>query len=238
MRIKVSLFVKSYPREGLNINYNHQMASAIYSKFELVDKAKSRKLHDLKKYFTFSRLFVPKRQIKGNKLIFLDNAAYFYFSSPSADDIAILVEGLLTEPELKISDVKFEITEVKVEKELIKSGDTLKTLSPITIFVKRDGRRYFLDPIKEKKEFEEALRRRLFDRYLKFYGKTPLSDAFMIYVLKAKQKLIFIGKTPYRAYDLLFKVIGGEDLLKFGYKAGFGKKNSMGFGMVEVVDGN
>ena len=235
MRIKVSLFVKSYPREGLNLNYNYFLASAIYSKFNIADKDKSRKLHDLKKFFTFSRLFVPKRQIKGNRLIFLDNEAYFYFSSPSADDVAVLVEGMLAEPELTISGVKFEIIEVKVEKEQIKSGDTLKTLSPITIFVKKEGRRYFLDPVKEKKEFEEALRRRLFNKYLKFYGKTPLSDAFMIDVLKAKQKLIFIGKTPYRAYELLFKVRGGEELLKFGYQAGLGKKNSMGFGMVEVV---
>jgi CRISPR/Cas system endoribonuclease Cas6 (RAMP superfamily) len=33
-----------------------------------------------------------------------------------------------------------------------------------------------------------------------------------------------------------FVVRGSVELIALGYEAGFGEKNSMGFGMVEVVD--
>ncbi|RLG47654.1 MAG: CRISPR-associated endoribonuclease Cas6, partial [Thermoproteota archaeon] len=37
-----------------------------------------------------------------------------------------------------------------------------------------------------------------------------------------------------RAWHLVFKAYGDEELIKVGYQAGFGEKNSLGFGMVKV----
>ncbi|MHA1827019.1 MAG: CRISPR-associated endoribonuclease Cas6, partial [Candidatus Heimdallarchaeaceae archaeon] len=37
-----------------------------------------------------------------------------------------------------------------------------------------------------------------------------------------------------RAWHLVFKAYGDDELIKVGYQAGFGEKNSLGFGMVKV----
>ncbi|MDK2954420.1 MAG: CRISPR-associated endoribonuclease Cas6, partial [Kosmotoga sp.] len=37
-----------------------------------------------------------------------------------------------------------------------------------------------------------------------------------------------------RAWHLVFKAYGDEELIRVGYQAGFGEKNSLGFGMVKV----
>ncbi|WP_297465496.1 CRISPR-associated endoribonuclease Cas6, partial [Thermococcus sp.] len=37
-----------------------------------------------------------------------------------------------------------------------------------------------------------------------------------------------------RAWHLVFRARGDEGLLRVGYLAGFGEKNSIGFGMVKV----
>ncbi len=36
---------------------------------------------------------------------------------------------------------------------------------------------------------------------------------------------------------MVFEARGSVDLLKIGYEAGFGERNSMGFGMVKVANG-
>ena len=47
-----------------------------------------------------------------------------------------------------------------------------------------------------------------------------------------------IKNTFHTAYYLEFVAYGNPDLIKLGYDSGFGEKNSMGFGMVEIIDGD
>ncbi|MEO0247726.1 MAG: CRISPR-associated endoribonuclease Cas6 [candidate division WOR-3 bacterium] len=50
-----------------------------------------------------------------------------------------------------------------------------------------------------------------------------------------KPKRIKIKETWHRCVEMVFEAKGNPELLEIGYKAGFGAKNSMGFGMVKVV---
>ncbi|XQN73916.1 CRISPR-associated endoribonuclease Cas6 [Methanothermococcus sp. Ax23] len=54
---------------------------------------------------------------------------------------------------------------------------------------------------------------------------------FNFEILKSKQKRMKIKNTFCRCSELVFKVEGDYDLIRFGYECGFGEKNSMGFGM-------
>ncbi|RLF61115.1 MAG: CRISPR-associated endoribonuclease Cas6, partial [Thermoplasmata archaeon] len=58
-----------------------------------------------------------------------------------------------------------------------------------------------------------------------------------IKVRRAKAKRIKIKDTFHRCVEMVFEASGSKELLTIGYQAGFGERNSMGFGMVKVVNG-
>ncbi|RLF81520.1 CRISPR-associated endoribonuclease Cas6, partial [Thermococci archaeon] len=65
-------------------------------------------------------------------------------------------------------------------------------------------------------------------------GEKP-PDEFEVKVLKAKPKRFEVKPGIFqRAWHLVFKAYGDGELIKVGYQAGFGEKNSLGFGMVKV----
>jgi len=53
--------------------------------------------------------------------------------------------------------------------------------------------------------------------------------------LNVKAKRIKLKDTFHRCSEMVFIAEGSRELLEVGYRAGFGSKNSMGFGMVKVV---
>lgn len=53
--------------------------------------------------------------------------------------------------------------------------------------------------------------------------------------LRASSPRILVKDTWHRCCEMIFRVRGDPKLIEIGYKAGFGSKNSMGFGMVKVT---
>jgi len=241
VRLKISLTALD-ENPSVDLNYNHHLASLIYRSIERADKKLSLDLHSPygPKLLTFSRLFIPEKRfsIESSRMILEDPSVHFFFSSPLSEICGALVNGLLMRPEVRIGDASFAISSIEVlrEKEI---GDREKfiTMSPIHVStVEDDGiRRRKVDLYPHDPRFYEILRKNLIRKYLRLYGRAPENDELEIRVLEAKTKKIRVKNTDNRCVEMVFEAKGNPELLEVGYKAGFGSKNSMGFGMVKAV---
>jgi len=188
------------------------------------------------KFWTFSKLMVPGRRFKivGDAMELESDTVHFYFSTPKIDVATAFVEGLLRRPEVEIGRAKFLVSEIRVLKER-KVGRRAKfvTLSPISVTTVRNGRTYDLYPNDPK--FYENVRNNLVKKFVALNGEKPSDCELNLKPLKVKPKRIRIKNTYHRCVEMVFLAEGSEELLELGYKAGFGERNSMGFGMVKVV---
>lgn len=228
--------LRSESVQEVPINYNYAVASAIYRRIMSVRPELG--LHSRRdfKFFTFSRLLSKDYEVKGDKLRM--RGCHFFFSSPDAEIVSAFVEGILEEPEFRIAGANFVVERVEaLRTPKIESEVTFETLSPIVVrtVVEIEGRRRTWDLYPSERKFYENLRRNLLRKYEAFYGELP-GDEFEIEVLEVtKLPRVRVKNTWHRSTMMRFVARGEPPLLKFGYEAGFGEKNAMGFGMVEVV---
>lgn len=235
MRIKIEL--KRLSRCSIDFSYSYYIASLIYRCIQRANPSLSLELHKPGiKLWTFSKLIIPNRNFKifNDKIVIESDELYFYFSTPRTDIASAFIEGLIKKPEIRIGNADFLVSNIEVVKER-KIGNKAKfvTLSPISVTTVRDGKTYDLYPNEPK--FYENLRKNLIKKYIILYRKYPSDDQLKIKPLKVKPKRIRIKNTFHRCVEMVFKAEGSKDLLKIGYQAGFGERNSMGFGMVKVV---
>jgi CRISPR-associated endoribonuclease Cas6 len=117
-----------------------------------------------------------------------------------------------------------------------------RALSPVTESV-GEGQKHprFLSP---EDDWSEVVRRNLLRKYRALYGDEP-ADARLrftwdaAYLADAARRgrrtsvLTDIHGIKVRGWLAPFEVEGSARLIETGYEAGFGSRNSMGFGMVE-----
>ncbi len=207
----------------------------------------SLELHKPRKYkhFTFSYLMTKARRTCERGIVVDGNEVYFLVSSPDAGFLKTLVEGMLSHPEVKIKTVKGWVSEIRVLKEPeIKHTMKFSTLSPIIVkktenIEQKNGKSRFkwieLYP-KDGAEFTQRLVKNLKNRFEDYYGINAEKKDLKIQILEFKPKRHNIAGTYHRASLCRMVVHGDRDLIKYGYEAGFGEKNAMGFGMVRVVE--
>ena len=241
MRLKITLqSLSEIPKIG--INYSYYLASALYRAIERGDPSLSLELHkpNVPKLFTFSRLMIPRKRfvIEGDKIIIESDEVHFFFSTLRSDIAEKLVAGMLSKPEFKIEKSSFLVSEIRVVKERkIGKKEKFVTLSPVTVSTieEKNGRREVVDLYPTDRRFYEVLKQNLVKKYTTFYGREPEDADMAITPLKVKPKRLKIKDTFRRCVEMVFRAEGSEELLDVGYKAGFGGKNSMGFGMVKAV---
>ncbi len=164
--------------------------------------------------------------------------AYFFFSTLRDCIGEKFVEGLLSKPEIKICGVNFTVSEVSVLPEKgMKEREKFVTLSPIyaSTSVGENGKRRIVDLYPKDSKFYEVILQNLIKKYVLFHKKTPENLDFYMKPLNVKAKRIRLKDTFHRCVEMVFLAEGSRELMEVGYKAGFGSKNSMGFGMVKVV---
>ncbi len=234
MRVKISFGGGGF----VPFNYNLYLAGVLYRAFRKANEELASSLHSSRtiKLFTFSDLKGGKSTKQG--LVF-NRGGYFFVSSPRDDVLRAAVEGLLEEGTLKIGSASFHLESMEVLKPPEFNGTPVKlrTLSPIKVSTMIDtslGRKSWdLNPTEEK--FYTNIRRNLLKKYELFYGRPPSNfDLDFSPPSFIKQRRIKIRNTFHRCYMMDFAVSGSKELLEMGYESGFGEKNSMGFGMVEV----
>jgi CRISPR-associated endoribonuclease Cas6 len=234
MRVRVSL-------EGtgqIPFNYNLALAGAVYGSIKRVDLDLAYSIHSSTEYklFTFSWLRIPNRRISNNG-IHVDGNAHFFVSSPIRRIITSFVEGLFQEPYVKIDHACFEVDTIKILKLPKFNGKMVfSTLSPIIVRTakKENDKLRIIDLYPTNQEFYENLKSNLIKKYRKLYdaGKEDIS---FLRPSSTKPVRIKIKNTFHRASHMVFEASGDSELLQLGYEAGFGEKNSMGFGMVRTV---
>lgn len=241
MRLEISLSPLT-EKPVIDLNHSYHLASLIYRAIERSDPSLSLELHrpNTFKFFTFSRLMVPGKRFRivGERMVIESDEVHFFFST-LRDEIAVkLVEGLLERPEVKIGSVEFVVSEVRVmeEREIGEKGKFV-TLSPVNVTTAEhnNGRAKIIDLYPDNPRFYENLRKNLVKKYRAFYGEELSDDSLELRVLKSKAKRIRVKNTFHRCVEMVFVAEGSRELLEVGYKAGWGERNSMGFGMVKVV---
>lgn len=237
MRLRFSLIVEK--PQIIPINYNYHLASLIYRRIEATDSDLSLSLHKpyVIKFFTFSKLMAKRKVLFGDQMK-VEGRLYFDFSSPRKEITAALVNGMLEKPNVKIANANFILEEVKVLREPeIRSKEIFSTLSPISVTTVKDedGHKKIVDLYPREPKFYENIQKNLIRKYVLLYGREPENGELEIKVKRVKPKRIKIKNTFHRCSEMVFEASGNKELLKIGYQAGFGERNSMGFGMVKII---
>ncbi len=253
MRLVLSLQPDRVPCT-IPFSYSHALTAVIYRFLARSSHDYARFLHDEGyragakrfKLFTFSQLLIPERTLASDGLVCLSKQISWQISSPIPEFVEHLAAGLLQVGEMRLGEHEFAITRVEVVPPPVFAQEMrLRCLSPIVVSVpeERAGKlsaRYLRadDP-----RLSEALRQNLLRKFLVVHGHEP-ADSSLAVALDRKYgerhgegiyRLVEYKGTKIKAIMAPLTVRGSLELIEMGYEAGFGEKNSMGFGMVEVI---
>ena len=234
---------------SLPLAYNHHLASFIYHSLSLASPSYSSFLHQEGyqrfKFFTFSQLLIPERKIQGERLIGRPPLT-FLVSSPFAEFLVNFVSGLLKQSEIKLCGETFTLSRVEVLPEPeFHQEMTFSCLSPLVVSrgVKKEGKLRAEYVGFDDHDFPRLMQRNLLRKYLAWKGSEPPDSSLdfkfdLDYVKKRGgevYRLVDFKGTKIKGIMAPFKVWGSSELIRLGYEAGFGEKNSLGFGMVETI---
>ena len=242
--MRLEIILKGKNNFKVPFNYNHILSATIYNK--IADLNFANELHSSKsfKFFTFSQIYIPKRRIVKDGIIAKDGVISFYISSPNDFLIKSLVDGFLEDLEISFQNQKLTIQKIEALKTPeFSSKSEFKTLAPIIVRTKKeiDGELKIWD-LAPSDKFFKSLENNLIKKYLKFNNLTKTDKKINIYsdMNFVKRKRISINKdnatTHHRAYMMDLILEGDLDLIEFAYDVGIGEKNSMGFGMVKLLE--
>jgi len=239
------------------------LSSAIYSLLQFGSPEFSEFLHDSgfhidgKKYklFTFALRF-EKIELKDNHLILKSPKIKLHISSPLIDTfIKNFVIGTFENKVIDLTDRDQTISFRIITAEIVPGpGFTNKMkftlLSPMILSTlkERDGRmqQYYLRP-DDVDDINRVLTKNLLNKKGLLNRNQTLNEYCKLewdaeYIQKHRRvtKKITInenGRFPVEVIGIQapFTIEGDAELIKTGFECGFGEKNSMGFGMAEVV---
>ena len=251
MRIKITCDIGEGIR--LPINYNYFLASAIYGFLKESDPQYADFLHqdgyELEnrrfKLFTFSQLMAKQREIEGDQIHFRSSLTW-HVSSSQQLFLENFAASLMRDGLLQIERHQLQIQDVEVlSQPRFRPKMTFRCLSPITMSTKRERADKLVTHycLPDDPQFSELVRQNLIRKYEAVYRQPPEETSFAMtfdqtYIDKRKGRvtsLIDFKGTKIRSVLSPFHVIGAPELIHIGYTCGFGDKNSMGFGMVEVA---
>ena len=250
MRIEITCNIGEGIR--LPINYNYFLTGVIYQFLRESDPEYAHFLHQdgyevenrRFKLFTFSQL-MAKRRIRGDQIHFRSPLTW-YVSSPQEPFLENFAAALMGAGILQIERHRLQVQDVEVLRQpRFGPQMTFRCLSPITMSTKRERTdklvtHYCLpgDP-----QLSELVQQNLIRKYEAVYRRSPAEKSFAMtfdqaYIDKNEgrvTRLVDFKGTKIRGILSPFHVIGSPELIHVGYECGFGDKNSMGFGMVEIL---
>jgi len=260
LRLKLSLIAQS---NSVTINYNYQLSAAVYNLLRFGSPEFSSFLHDIgfncngKKYKLFSfALRFERIKISNQEIELLSPNAYLHITSPLIDDfIKNVVIGTFENQKIEIhgnyKTSKFNIHQVEALPEIEFTGENkFSLLSPLILSTKKEYngslKQYFLR-FTDTNDINRILTQNLKNKYSIIHERESKSGLLSLewdqeYVNRKPRisKKITIDQNGEYPIDLIgiqapFTVKGDAELIKIGYECGFGEKNSMGFGMAEVI---
>lgn len=248
MRIKLELRVDK--NNFLPNGYNRYISAMIYEKIKLADEMFAQKLHDkgyqseqhYYKMFTFSSLKGQIIEHSKDKGVLFDTNVYLYISSPIIRIIEAIKRGISLDNNIRLYNTFFKCVDIEDVREVVvkRTPIKFKTMSPIVVSTKSysedkdKSRKLYLLPTDS--DFSSVLAKNLV-RKAKLLGINldvnqddikvlPLSG------LRTGAVNFYGGRIIYsQGY---FVYYGPPELFNVGYRAGFGERNALGFGMIEL----
>lgn len=254
MRFELQLTIdKRINGNALPFSYQYELSAYIYHTLSKGNAAYAAWLHqngfelDGKQFrlFTFSPLFatIAIDKIK-NRLLLMDDTATLQISFLPERSTEEFVKGVFAEQQFTIGDkqskVQFTIQHVQMMPTPSIDGELRgETLSPLCLAKQTDeGKIHFYSAAEP--EAGEAIVNNLINKYSAFYGRPFEGETTYEWetLTEPRSKLITIKadtlqQTKIKASLCRFRLKADNELLKIGYEAGLGEKNSMGFGMVK-----
>ena len=250
MRVRLGF---SALRKGteLPLDHQHAVASLIYSALDSGSTEFAAKLHDVGfqsggrtfKFFTFSRVLTHKAFRNGDQLVLEDPNIELQVSSPVNEFIEHLVAGLSRQEKLQIANGRFRLTHSElIPPPRFAERMSFRALSPITESVRvAPDHPTFLSLADN---WSEVMQRNLRRKYEALHGHSPEDQRLVWtwdkdYIDNADRRrkrlsvLRDIHGIKVRGWLAPFVAEGSRELIELGYEAGFGARNSMGFGMSE-----
>ena len=242
MRLKLNLKAKNNFK--VPFSYNHILSSIIYNK--IVDLELANELHNSNsfKFFNFSQLNLPKREIVKDGIISKNGKISFYLSSPNDVLIKSLVDGFVDDLEIKFKNETLLVEKIEaLRTPNFSEKSEFKTISPINIRDTQeiDGKIKRID-LTPSDKFFKGIETNLIKKYCIFNNIENTDKKIKAYseMANVKRKRITIPKghntTYHRAYMMDLILEGDIDLIEFAYDVGLGEKNSMGFGMIKYIE--
>jgi len=255
MRFKIHLALdKTAFGNVLPINYQYELASWIYHTIGNGNRNYADWLHENGfkignkrfKFFTFSKLNIPQRKINMDRLTVESENISFQLSFLPEKSTEEFIKGVFSERECCLGDKKSKVLFHVSNIELIPPPDlfainTFTALSPLVISIKQpDNKIKYISP-SEDFGYGELLLQNLKEKYKIYYDSefSGNNSFFFESISPVHSNLIKIKaytkqETRIRGFNFSFQFKADPQLVEIGYKAGFGEKGSMGFGMVKA----
>lgn len=212
------------------------------------------------KLFSFALRF-ERTLINDKDIHLLSKKAYLFISSPLIEDfIRNLIIGTLDQQSIEISDGiiknKFFIRQIEtIPQPEFKEINYFVLLSPMVLSTVRENdnklHQYYFRYNDSIEEINRVFNQNLKNKYKLIHQKEYLEEDLKfawdqkyiekkLHQKKRMTKKISIKKESEKPIEVIaneipFTVLGNKELIKVGYECGFGEKNSMGFGMAEVL---
>ncbi|HHV44468.1 MAG TPA: CRISPR-associated endoribonuclease Cas6, partial [Firmicutes bacterium] len=196
------------------------------------------------KLFTFSWLSGsgPVRRVDEHILLF--PPLTLSLSSPLLYIVQDAVTGALTSDTYRLGNNFLCCQEVEVIDQQVSSENVVvKTLSPITCYTtlyKQDGSPYTVFHEPEEAEFQRQIDDNLRKKYRICWPDRPLpeSQVRLEPIDTPRRQIALYSKEstmPTKGWWGTFRATGPRELLQMGLDAGFGSKNSGGWGCVQLI---
>lgn len=209
------------------------------------------------KHFCFSQLVVPQRRIINGRLIIESPRIDWYVSMPVEKSLEHLVIGIFEKKELYIEqkECRFVVDQVEILPEPSWTRQMkFRMMSPTTASTQdvHNGSLGIHYLTQDDNRIESALQKNIINKYISLYGQPPEDTEFrctfdekfienMSRKGKKITKLITIKEgheeeSKVRGFLCPVTIEGNPQLIKLAYESGLGEKNSMGFGMLEILN--
>jgi len=189
------------------------------------------------KLFTFSRLLGQYRII-GSEILFTPPIRLIV-SSPLKEFCQYLLNGLLSRDSIRLGPNEIRVEKVSVSSPEAQDEVKVRLLSPVvaySTFLKPEGGKYtcFFQP--GEQEFNRLAEENLRKKYKAFFNQEPPAGDIRIRCLKPPRlHLIKYKNFVVKGYSGVMLLQGPQPLLQMALDAGLGSKNSMGFGLLEMI---
>jgi len=255
MRLLIELSGPDNNHITIPVHYNYLVQSAIYA---ALDNTFADFLHNTGfegggrrfKLFAFSRLTGAYRFNAATGEITYTSPVKLIVSSPVDRFCESLVNGLLTRNSLRIGPATLRLQGVKVDRPLItdevnahvQKQIRVKTLSPVVVYstlLRPEGNKYTCYFQPGDGDFSRLVTENLYKKYQAVYGAAPPEEEIRIKPLRQpKLRIIKYKNFVIKGYSGILSMSGPASLLQVAVDAGLGAKNSMGFGLLEMINKN